>query len=258
LDHTCGKKLTGMKSDKPTISVVICAFNEQASVGKVLGKLSQLEFVQEIITVNNGSTDKTGDILAEWKVKDPRIQIITVQRNSGLGHGLMQGIYATKGDIVVRQDADLEYDPSEIIDLVAPMINGHGNVCFGSRMLVKKAHRAQYYYNYLANVLFTFLADLLCNLNLTDVETAAKAFKGDLIRGLHFNSKGFEIEIEMLFRLRKAGAVFYEVPISYYGRTIAEGKKIRLKDAFTTLFAMVRYGVFWKLLRNRPPEQSPA
>ena len=215
-------------------------------------KLSKLDFVHEIVAVNNGSTDKTGEILSSWHAKHERIKIVTVEKNIGLGYGLVKGIYATTGDIVARQDADLEYDPYEIKDLIAPMIAGHGDVCFGSRMLVKRAHRAQYFYNYLANVFFTFLADMMCNLNLTDVETASKAFKGPLVRGIQFDSKGFEIEIEMLFRLRKAGAVFYEVPISYYGRTVAEGKKIRLFDAFRTLFALLRYGLVWKLLRNRP------
>jgi len=244
-----------MSQHEPSVSVVICAYNEQASVGKVLDKLSTLDFIKEIIAVNNGSTDKTGEILTECQARDTRIKIVTVDKNIGLGYGLVKGIHATTGDIVVRQDADLEYDPFEISDLINPMVQGHADVCFGSRMLVKKAHRAHYYYNYLANVLFTFLADLLCNLNLTDVETAAKAFNGKLIRGLHFNSNGFEIEIEMLFRLRKAGAVLYEVPISYYGRSVEEGKKIRLKDAFTTLFALVRYGLVWRLLRNRARPQ---
>jgi len=240
-----------MTQAKPTISVVVCAYNEEPSVGKVLEKLSRLDFIHEIVTINNGSTDRTGEILLEWQQKDSRIKIVTVEKNIGLGYGLVKGIYATTGDIVARQDADLEYDPDELIDLVTPLVNGHGSVCFGSRMLVKKAHKAQYFYNYLANLLFTFLADLLSNLNLTDVETASKAFNGKLIRSLEFNSNGFEIEIEMLFRLRREGAIFYEVPISYYGRTVAEGKKIRLKDAFTTLYALVRYGLVWKLLRNQ-------
>lgn len=240
-----------MSQFEPSISVVVCAYNEESSVGDVLDKLSNLDFIQEIVAVNNGSTDKTGEILAACQARDQRVKVVTVDRNIGLGYGLVKGIYATSGDIVVRQDADHEYDPFEIMDLITPMIQGHADVCFGSRMLVKKAHRAHYYYNYLANVLFTFLADVFCNLNLTDVETASKAFRGSLIRGLQFSSKGFEIEIEMLFRLRKAGAVFYEVPISYYGRSVEEGKKIRLKDAFTTLFALFRYGLVWRFLRNR-------
>lgn len=232
-----------------TISVVICAYNEERTIGTVLEKLSQLPFVTEIVCVNNGSTDGTGQAIRKHIAKDGRIQILEIAKNQGLGHGLCYGITHTKCDIVVRQDADLEYDPHEIINLISPIANGHGQVCFGSRMLVRKAHRAQYFYNYLANLLFTFIADLLSNMNLTDVETASKAFDGPLIRSIPFTSSGFQIEIEMLFKLRAHGAIFYEVPISYYGRSIAEGKKIRLKDAFTTIWALLRYGVFWKFLK---------
>ncbi|MBK7960937.1 MAG: glycosyltransferase family 2 protein [Bdellovibrionales bacterium] len=232
-----------------TISVVICAYNEERTVGLVLEKLNRMPWFNEIICVNNGSTDGTRDILKAWGTRDSRIQLVEVEKNQGLGHGLCLGIQKTTGDIVVRQDADLEYDPEELLSLVEPIAKGHGQVCFGSRMLVRKAHRAQYYYNYLANLLFTFIADLLSNMNLTDVETAAKAFDGPLIRSIPFFTKGFQIEIEMLFKLRARGAVFYEVPISYYGRSLAEGKKIRLKDAFTTLWALFTYGVFWKFLK---------
>lgn len=231
-----------------TISVVICAYNEERSLGAVLEKIRHLPFVTEIVCVNNGSTDKTGDVIAKAMTLDPRLRLHTVNKNQGLGYGLCQGIAQTKCEIVVRQDADLEYDPNELINLIEPIALGHGQVCFGSRMLVRKAHKAQYYYNYLANLLFTFIADLLSNLNLTDVETAAKAFDGNLIRSIPFYTKGFDIEIEMLFKLRAKGAIFYEVPISYYGRSIAEGKKIRLKDAFTTIWALMKYGLFWKFL----------
>lgn len=232
-----------------TISVVICAYNEERTVGAVLEKLKKHPYFTEIVVVNNGSTDKTGAVVAKCATLDPRIKIVNVVKNQGLGYGLCQGIAQTTGEIVVRQDADLEYDPDELINLIEPIAKGHGQVCFGSRMLVRKAHKAQYFYNYLANKLFTFVADLLANINLTDVETAAKAFDGALIRSIPFRTKGFQIEIEMLFKLRAHGAVFYEVPISYYGRSIAEGKKIRLKDAFTTTWALLTYGVFWKFLK---------
>lgn len=235
--------------NKKTISVVICAYNEERTLGAVLDKLNKLSFITEIVCVNNGSTDTTGAVIKKHIALDKRIRMVEIAKNQGLGHGLCQGILQTKCDIVVRQDADLEYDPNELINLIDPIANGHGQVCFGSRMLVRKAHKAQYFYNYLANKFFTFIADLLANLNLTDVETAAKAFDGPLIRSIPFYTKGFQIEIEMLFKLRAHGAVFYEVPISYYGRSIAEGKKIRLKDAFTTTWALLTYGMFWKFLK---------
>jgi glycosyltransferase involved in cell wall biosynthesis len=232
-----------------TISVVICAYNEERTVGAVLEKLKKHPYFTEIVVVNNGSTDTTGSVIKKHMALDPRIRMVEVVKNQGLGYGLCKGILETKCDIVVRQDADLEYDPDELINLVEPIAKGHGQVCFGSRMLVRKAHKAQYFYNYLANKLFTFVADMLANINLTDVETASKAFDGPLIRSIPFKTKGFQIEIEMLFKLRAHGAVFYEVPISYYGRSIAEGKKIRLKDAFTTTWALMTYGVFWKFLK---------
>lgn len=235
--------------NQKTISAVICAYNEDRTIGAVLDKLNKLSYITEIVVVNNGSTDKTGDVIQKHMALDARIRLVEVIKNQGLGYGLCKGILATTGDIVVRQDADLEYDPDELINLVEPIAKGHGQVCFGSRMLVRKAHKAQYFYNYLANKLFTFIADLLANINLTDVETAAKAFDGRLVRSIPFHTKGFQIEIEMLFKLRAHGAIFYEVPISYYGRSIAEGKKIRLKDAFTTTWALMTYGVFWKLLK---------
>lgn len=232
-----------------SISVVICAYNEERTLGAVLEKLHKLSYFTEIVCVNNGSTDSTGKVISKHAAIDQRIKLVEITKNQGLGYGLVKGISQTTGSIVVRQDADLEYDPNELINLIEPIANGHGQVCFGSRMLVRKAHRAQYFYNYLANKFFTFIADLLANINLTDVETAAKAFDGNLIRSIPFHTKGFQIEIEMLFKLRAHGAIFYEVPISYYGRSIAEGKKIRLKDAFTTSWALMTYGVFWKLLK---------
>lgn len=234
---------------KKTVSVIMCAYNEEPSIGTVLDKLRKLDFVDEIVCVDNGSTDGTASVIKRCQQLDPRLKMVTVAVNQGLGHGLCMGISQTTGDIVARQDADLEYDPAELADLVDPLVRDLGQVCFGSRMLVRKAHKAQYFYNYLANKLFTFVADTLSNLNLTDVETAAKAFDGKLVRDIKFYSKGFQIEIEMLFKLRARGAVFYEVPISYYGRTLAEGKKIRIKDAFTTTWALMTYGVFWKLLK---------
>lgn len=232
-----------------TVSVIVCAYNEEPSIGTVLDKLRQLDFVDEIVCVDNGSTDNTASVITQCQLSDPRIKLVTVKVNRGLGHGLCLGIKQTTGDIIARQDADLEYDPFELPELVDPLVRNLGQVCFGSRMLVRKAHKAQYFYNYLANKLFTFVADSLSNLNLTDVETAAKAFDGKLLRDINFHSEGFQIEIEMMFKLRARGAVFYEVPISYYGRSLAEGKKIRLKDAFTTLWALTTYGVFWKWLK---------
>lgn len=229
-----------------TVSVVICAYNEEKTVGQVIEKVRQLPFVTEIVIIDNGSTDRTGQIIREAAALDARLKPVVVDVNQGLGDGLLKGIAVTTGDIVVRQDADLEYDPDEIKDLIFPIVEGKGHVSYGSRMLVRRAHKAHYYYNYLANILFTCLSNIITNINLTDVETASKAFSGPLIRAALFTSKGFDIEIEMTFKLRRLGAIFYEVPISYYGRSIEEGKKIRFKDAIATLVAIIKHGLIFR------------
>jgi len=246
LEHNIG---TDHHSTIKTISVVICAYNEEATVLKVCEKVLKLPFVTELVCVNNGSTDKTGSLLTALSLNDSRVKVIEIEKNKGLGVGLIAGIQATNGDIVVRQDADLEYDPNEIEEVIYPLLKGVGHVSYGSRLLVRKTHRANYFYNYLANIFFTTLSNIFTNINLTDVETASKAFEGNLIRRIPFTSKGFEIEIEMLFKLRKEGAVFYEVPVSYYGRRIEEGKKIRFIDAIHTLWAILKYGFGFRLLR---------
>ena len=131
----------------------------------------------------------------------------------------------TQCEIIARQDADLEYDPLELINLVEVLDKGLADVVYGSRMLVRKAHRVHYYYSYLANIIITMFSNFVTNLFLSDVETAAKAFNGDIVRKINWKSKGFEIENEMTIKLKRMGCIFYEVPFSYYGRPFSEGKK---------------------------------
>ena len=219
-----------------TISLIMSAYNEEKTVGVVLGKIKKLDFLHEIIVVDNGSTDSTYDIMAEAKKKDSRIKLLRIAKNRGLGCGLRLAIENTTGDIVVRQDADLEYDPGELIVLVEQIVNGNADVVYGSRLLVRKAHKVHYYYSYLANVLITSLSNLFTNLFLSDVETAAKAFDGRILRSVKLVSKGFEIENEMTIKLKKIGCIFFEVPYSYYGRPFSEGKKIRPVDGFKAIF----------------------
>jgi len=219
------------------------AYNEQDTVGKVLEKIKILDFIDEIVLIDNGSTDKTYTKLTEAQSIDDRIKIFKIENNKGLGLGIKLAIENTRGDIIVRQDADLEYDPDELINLVEIINDDFADVVYGSRILVRKAHRVHYFYSYLANKIITFISNIFTNLFLSDVETAAKAFRGDIARGVDWKSYGFEIEIEMTIKFKKLGCVFYEIPFSYYGRPFNEGKKIRPIDGVKAIFYIFYYSI---------------
>ncbi len=225
------------------ISLIMSAYNEQNTVGKVLSKLKYLDFINEIILVDNGSTDNTYSKLLEAEKSDSRISIFRITKNKGLGLGIKLAIENTTGDIIVRQDADLEYDPDELINLVEIIEQEHADVVYGSRILVRKAHRVHYFYSYLANKIITFISNMFSNLFLSDVETAAKAFRGDIARSVDWKSHGFEIEIEMTVKFKKLGCRFYEIPFSYYGRPFDEGKKIRPIDGVKAIFYIFYYSI---------------
>lgn len=229
---------------KKRVSVIMSAFNEEKTVGIVLEKLSSLKFINEIVVVDNGSTDSTYQVIAEAQKKDQSIRLYRLEKNKGLGRGLRLAIENTTGDIVVRQDADLEYDPYELETLIEQIENGNADVVYGSRFLVRKAHKVHYYYSYLANIIISNFSNLVTNLFLSDVETAAKAFDGHILRSLRLVSNGFEIENELTIKLKRIGCTFYEVPYSYYGRKFSEGKKIRALDGFKAMF----YTLVFRLL----------
>jgi glycosyltransferase involved in cell wall biosynthesis len=168
-------------------------------------------------------------------------------KNGGKTQALKTGFRMTRGDIVIVQDADLEYDPAEIPDVIGPILSNNADVVFGSRFLVRKASRALYFYHYLANKGLTFLSNVFTNINLTDVETCYKAFRGDIIRKMKIESSGFGFEIEVVAKVAKLKCAIYETPISYYGRTYEEGKKITAWDGVAAAFYIVRYNVFCSL-----------
>ena len=226
------------------------AYDEENTVGIVLDKLRNLDYLHEIVVVDNGSTDSTYDVLLDSKKKDDRIKIYRIEKNKGLGCGLKLAIENTSGEIVVRQDADLEYDPNELINLIEIIDKNLADVVYGSRMLVRKAHRVHYYYSNLANKIITMFSNILTNLFLSDVETAAKAFKGDIVRNIIWRSKGFEIENEMTIKLKKMGCTFYEIPYSYYGRPFNEGKKIRPSDGFKAMYYILYYWIISLFMKS--------
>jgi glycosyltransferase involved in cell wall biosynthesis len=238
-----------MKSDV-ILSVIMPAFNERETVGTVIRRvLTEIPLNLELIVVDDGSTDGTGAILDGMAAQDPRIRVVH-KANGGKTSALKRGFELSRGQVVIIQDADLEYDPAEIIHVVQPILQNHADVVYGSRFMVRRAARVLYFYHYLANRLLTMFSNLLTNLNMSDVETGYKAFRGDIIRNMIIQSSGFGIEIEVTAKVAKLDAVVYEVPISYYGRTYEEGKKIGVMDGILALWYIVRFNLFCSLNRS--------
>ncbi len=203
-----------------------------------------------MIIVDDASTDGTPQIASQLAEQNERVRVLRLDRNRGKSQAVIAGIAATRGDIVVIQDADEEYDSNEIPELIHPIVDGVADVVYGSRFLIRKAARVLYFYHYLANRLITFCSNLLTNINLSDVETGYKAFRGEIIREMILTSKGFGFELEVTAKLSKLGCAMYEVPISYYGRTYEQGKKIGPADAFAAIWYIIRYNLFCSLKQS--------
>jgi len=230
---------------KVTLSVIMPAYNEEKTVSTVVQRvIEEVSCDFELIIVNDGSTDRTKEIIDELAAKDPRIRTIH-KRNGGKASALKEGFAVSRGDIVIIQDADLEYDPAEITHVIQPILEGKADVVYGSRFLVRRAARVLYFYHYVANRVITLLSNLLTNLNMTDVETGYKAIRGPIIRAMVLTATGFGIEIEITAKIAKWGAAVYEVPISYYGRTYEEGKKIGVWDGVMALWYIFQFNLFW-------------
>lgn len=229
------------------LSVVMPAFNEEATLARVIERVLRIPELIELIIVDDCSTDATPQIARSLAGQNPQITYVRQETNLGKTAALAKAFALTKGEIVIIQDADLEYDPKEISDVIAPIIEGHAAVVYGSRFLVKRTARVLYFYHYLANKALTFFSNSLTNLNMTDVETCYKAFRGDIIRNMTIASKGFGFEIEVTAKIAKLKCPIYEVPISYYGRTYDEGKKIGFKDGVAALWYVLKFNAFVSL-----------
>jgi glycosyltransferase involved in cell wall biosynthesis len=232
------------------LSVVVPVYNEEDTLATIVDKLLRLPQLLEIVIVDDCSTDKTPEILRRLSENHKEIHAVRHEKNSGKTEALKTGFRLTQGDIVIVQDADLEYAPEEIPSVIAPILDGHADVVFGSRFLVKKATRVLYFYHFLGNKLLTFLSNLATNINLTDVETCYKAFRGDIIRQMKIQSSGFGFEIEVTAKVAKLKCSIYEAPISYYGRTYEEGKKITAWDGVAAVYYILRYNFFCSLKKS--------
>jgi glycosyltransferase involved in cell wall biosynthesis len=226
------------------LSIVMPAYNERDTLETVVQRVLKVPHLLEVVIVNDCSSDATGKVAEQLARLHPKIKVLHHASNRGKTEALKTGFASTRGDIVIVQDADLEYDPSDIAEVISPILAGEADVVYGSRFLVRRTARVLYFYHYLANKGLTFLSNLFTNVNLTDVETGYKAFRGDIIREMRITSSGFGFEIEVTAKVAKLGCRLYEVPISYYGRTYEEGKKIGAKDGIAALWYIVKFNLF--------------
>lgn len=226
------------------LSVVIPVYNEASTLKEVVTKVLGVPCLLEVIIVDDCSTDGTAEVAKQLAATHPQVRTVNHSRNGGKTAALRTGFALTQGDVVIVQDADLEYDPEEIFGVISPILEGHADVVFGSRFLVRRAARVLYFYHFLANKFLTFISNSLTNLNMTDIETGYKAFRGDIIRNMIIVSRGFGFEVESTAKVAKLGSAIYEVPISYYGRTYQEGKKIGILDGLIAFLLVIRFNLF--------------
>ena len=225
------------------LSVVIPCYNEIATIERILAAVHASPYRdKEVIVVDDGSSDGTRERIA-GDLRPLIHQLVLHERNQGKGAALRSGIRAATGDIVIIQDADLEYDPGEYPIVVAPIAEGRADVVFGSRFMGSAPHRVLYFWHRVGNGLLTLLSNMFTNLNLTDMETCYKAFRREIIQSIAIEEDRFGFEPEITAKVAKLGVRIFEVGISYYGRTYAEGKKIGMRDGFRALYCILKYNV---------------
>lgn len=235
-----------------TVSIIIPVYNEEQFIAEVLWNvlsvnLNELNVSKEIIVINDASNDGTSkELLAFASQKE--IRVITLQKNQGKGAAIRVGVSSATGDIVLIQDADLEYDPNEYPKLLAPILEGKADVVYGSRFVGSEAHRILYFWHSIGNKILTILSNMFTDLNLTDMETGYKVFRREVIKKIKIEENRFGFEPEITTKVAKLAKQknvrIFEVGISYNGRTYSEGKKIRAKDGFRALWCILKYNVF--------------
>jgi len=234
-----------------TLSIIIPAYNEEKTIETILNKLKEVELdhdiKKELIVINDASKDNTEQVVLNWAAENPDalISYYKHEKNKGKGAALHTGIKESKGDYVVIQDADLEYDPNEFNRLLKPIVTGFADVVYGSRFIGGNPHRILFFWHSIGNKLLTFISNAFTNLNLTDMETCYKMWKAPLIKSLDLKENRFGFEPEVTAKISRVEDVrIYEVGISYYGRTYKEGKKINWKDGVRAIYCIIKYNTW--------------
>lgn len=227
------------------ISIIIPCYNEERTIKILVKKVLEFKLYEtEIIIVDDDSKDKSREFITELASEHSSIKYFFLDKNFGKGGALKKGIKEAKGDIILVQDADLEYDPKDYKILLKPFEETDADIVYGSRFLGGEYVRLHFFWHYLANKLLTLATNIVTNLNMSDMETGYKVFKREVIQSIEIKEKSFGVEPEITVKLAKKKFIFYEVPISYKGRSYDDGKKITLKDAFQALFCIIKYRFF--------------
>ncbi len=226
------------------LTVVMPVYNEKRTISEIINKVLKLGILKELIIVDDGSTDGTREFLREAQFSG-KVKKVFLEKNLGKGGALRAGFKEASGEIIAVQDADLEYDPGELAELTSPIKKGAADVVYGSRLSGGRPQRVYMFWHKLGNTLITFTANILYNSTFTDIETCYKAFRKDVIKGLDIKSRGFSVEPEITAKIMKKKKLrVYEIPISYYGRTYEEGKKISWRHGFSAIATLFRYRFF--------------
>ena len=219
------------------------AFNEAAHIGVCLERVLRQTCVTEVIVIDEGSTDGTVAVVEAMMAREPRLRLQRHSRNTGKGAALRTGFVCATGDILIVQVADLEYDPEDYNAALRPLLQGRADVVFGSRFLGGGAHRVLYFWHSVGNALITFFSNCFNGLNLSDVETGMKLLRREVAAGIHIEERRFGVEPKLAAKVAALNVRVYEVPISYHGRTYAEGKKVSWRDGMQALWCIVKFGV---------------
>jgi glycosyltransferase involved in cell wall biosynthesis len=230
------------------LSVLMPVYNEAGTLEEAIRRVQAVRLPKEIIIVDDGSTDGSRELLRRIEAETQRfsdpmngVKIFFQPANQGKGAAIKSGLSHVSGDIVVIQDADLEYDPQDYIKLLDPILNGQADVVYGTRFYGCGSHRVLFFWHYVGNQVLTFVSNMLTNLNLSDMEVGYKVFKSHILKGMEIESRRFGFEPEVTVKVARLGCRIYEVPISYHGRTYAQGKKITWKDGFSAFYSLLRF-----------------